>query len=292
MEPYFTTAAWFFTYLFVVTATAFIGVAASGREIALVLSDRRLMLKALLANLFLVPGLGLVLVNTLPMTGETAAALMLLALAPGGMNALQFTTKVKGELSFASAVLFLLSVASLVFTPIAASSFLKTGVQAAIPFGRITLAVTFFILLPLAIGFAVRAYAPALGRAAARPLNLISTISFVGAVILSASVKKEAMRIIGPEGVVAMFALIVGSMIIGWFLGGPEKGRKRVLASTTSNRNAALCLVIAMTSLQDESANLAILVFLLLAVPANMVFTLYQAIREKLPARPPSPPSG
>ncbi|HNY64755.1 MAG TPA: hypothetical protein PKM41_04910 [Deltaproteobacteria bacterium] len=289
MEPLFTMATKFFTLLFVFTAAAYIGVAAPVREIVAVLQERTLMMKILLANILIVPVLGLVLVSVLPLSGGVKAAIMLLAFAPGGMNALQFITRVRGELSFASAVLFVLTVVSLVLTPLAASVFLSGGTLVEIPYGRIILASAGFVFLPLAAGLAVRTYVPALGKTAARPLNLISTVAFVLATVLSASMKREAMRGIGPEGVLAMLALIAGSMAIGWLSGGPETGRKRVLANTTSCRNAALCLVIAL-GVPDHTAVLAILVYLLLTVPANMLFTLYGMLRDRRRMRPRSSP--
>lgn len=291
MEPVYTSAARLFTLLFIFTAAAYIGVAASARDIVIVLRDRKLMLRVLLANILLVPVLGLALVSAIPLPGGVKAAVMLLAFAPGGMNALQFITKIKGELSFASAVLFVLFVVSLVLTPLAVSVFISGGIQAEIPYGRILLDLAWLIFLPLAAGLAVRTYSPFLGKTVSRPLNLISTAAFALAVVLSASVKKEAMRGIGPEGVVAMLALVIGSMIIGWLSGSRETGRKRVLSNTTSCRNAALCLAIAMAGIPDRTAVLSILVFQLLTVPANMFFTLYHAIRMRRREHPPSYPA-
>jgi len=286
MELSSTTAAQVFTLLFISTAAAFIGVAASVQEIVTVLQDRKLMLRILLANVLMVPVLGLTLVSTLPLSASVKAAIMLLAAAPGGMNALQFITKVRGELSFAAAVLFVLSVVSLALTPLAASVLLSAGIQAEIPYGRIILSAAGFIVLPLAAGLVVHTYVPALGKAAARPLNLISTASFVSAGILSSSEKKEAMHSIGVGGIVAMLALIIGSMAIGWLTGGRDKGRKRVLSNTTSCRNAALCLIIALVGIPDRFAALAILVFQFLTVPANMLFTLYHVIRGRRQEHP------
>ena len=99
------------------------------------------------------------------------------------------------------------------------------------------------------------------------------------------------MRGIGPEGVVAMLALVIGSMIIGWLSGSRDTGRKRVLSNTTSCRNAALCLAIAMAVIPDRTAVLSILVFQLLTVPANMFFTLYHVIRMRRQKHPLSYPA-
>ena len=65
MEPVYTSAARLFTLLFIFTAAAYIGVAASARDIVIVLRDRKLMLRVLLANILLVPVLGLALVRSI-----------------------------------------------------------------------------------------------------------------------------------------------------------------------------------------------------------------------------------
>ena len=82
---------------------------------------------------------------------------------------------------------------------------------------------------PLLLGIVIRKCAPSIAAKIAQPLNLISTVSFIAAVILSISVKKAAMGQVGLAGVAAMLILILGSMVIGWVLAGPDKGlRARV----------------------------------------------------------------
>ena len=70
------------------------------------LGSKGLLLRSLLANFVAVPIVGIVLARTLPLKPEAATALLLLACTPGGISALQFTTKIKGASFFAESTRF------------------------------------------------------------------------------------------------------------------------------------------------------------------------------------------
>jgi BASS family bile acid:Na+ symporter len=78
-----------------------------------------------------------------------------------------------------------------------------------------------------------------------------------------------------------MLILILVSMLIGWVLGGPDKNDRRVLATGTSMRNAAICLLIAQKSFPDTGVDVVVIAFSALMVPPNMLFTLYEIIKNK-----------
>ena len=83
----------------------------------------------------------------------------------------------------------------------------------------------------------------------------------------------------------AMLILILVSMLIGWVLGGPDKNDRRVLATGTSMRNAAICLLIAQKSFPDTGVDVVVIAFSAFMVPPNMLFTLYEIIKNKRSAK-------
>ena len=91
----------------------------------------------------------------------------------------------------------------------------------------------------------------------------------------------EAQVVIGLNAVIVMLILILVSMVIGWLLGGPEKGTRQILTTGTSFRNAPLCLLIAMKSFPDTNVVVAVVAFTALMVPPNMLFTVYHNIKNK-----------
>ena len=277
------------TYVFLVSTMLSIGLTVTGSEILGTMRDRRLMGRLLLANFFLVPLLGYLLILTFPLSPGTKLALALLALAPGGLRAIQFTDKVKGNLAFAAAAFFVLSLLSIVFTPILVKVLLPLQIGMNLPFLRIILFVLVCLLIPLVVGFMIRGRSEKGAAAMGRVMLIVSNISFVATALVTAAMNKEAMRSLGGQDLLALLLLVVLSMVIGWWLGGPERGNRRVLAISTSMRNAGLCLLISMRAFPESGADIAVIAFMGLMVTSNMLFTLYQAIRERRRRQKPFP---
>jgi len=243
------------TYVFLVSTMLSIGLTVTGSEILGTMRDRRLIGRLLLANFFLVPLLGYLLILTFPLSPGTKLALALLALAPGGLRAIQFTDKVKGNLAFAAAAFFVLSLLSIVFTPILVKVLLPLQIGMNLPFLRIILFVLVCLLILLAVGFMIRGRSEKGAAAMGRVMLIVSNISFVATALVTAAMNKEAMRSLGGEDVLALLLLVVLSMVIGWWLGGPERGNRRVLAIATSMRNAGLSLLISMRAFPESGAD-------------------------------------
>jgi BASS family bile acid:Na+ symporter len=252
--------------------------------------DRRLMGRLLLANFFLVPLLGYLLILIFPLSPGTKLALALLALAPGGLRAIQFTDKVKGNLAFAAAAFFVLSLLSIVFTPILVKVLLPLQIGMNLPFLRVILFVLVCLLLPLTVGFIIRGRSEKGAAAMGRVMLIVSNISFVATTLVTAAMNKEAMRSLGGQDVLALLLLVVLSMVIGWWLGGPERGNRRVLAIATSMRNAGLCLLISMRAFPESGADVTVIAFMGLMVTSNVLVTVYQVIRERRRRQKPFPP--
>lgn len=88
---------------------------------------------------------------------------------------------------------------------------------------------------------------------------MISTLAFIGAVIASMPHKQPALGQLGWAGIAAVAILILGAMAIGWIAGKPDRPLSRVLVSTTSNRNAAICLLIATVGFSARNIDVTIL---------------------------------
>jgi len=258
-----------------------IGLAVTAGEILTTLRDYGLMMRILLANIILVPLLGLILVTIFRPPTDTETAVLLLASAPGGIQTPQFTGKVRGNLAFAAAVMFLLSIVAIVISPLMAEAILPIETQLTLPFRHIIGAVAPFMLVPLLAGFTFRKIAGPFAQRFYKPVLLVSNVSFVMTVILTMALKKQATRTLDVKAIAVMAVLILLSMVIGWLLGGPEKGTRRVSAATTSIRNSGICLLIAITSFPGRAVDIAVLAFMALMVPPNTLFTIYHSIRSK-----------
>jgi BASS family bile acid:Na+ symporter len=269
------------TYLFLVSTMLAIGLTVTSAEILAAVRDRRSMGRVFLANLVFVPALGYLLIVFTPLSSGAKLAIALLALAPGGLTAIQFTEKVKGSLAFAAAVAFVLTLLSIAITPILIKILLPLETGLDLPFMRIILFVLLYLLLPLIAGFGIRNGLEKSAKALGKIMLIVSNISFVATILLTSAVKKEAMGAVAKTTLLAMLTFIIVSMIIGWGMGGAEKGNRRVLAIATSMRNAGLSLLIAMRMFPESGADVGVIAFMGLMVPPNMLFTVYHNVKER-----------
>lgn len=272
-------------YIFLVMTMLGIGLKVTGGEVLQILSNRSLMLRSLLVNIILVPILGLIITTIVPMPIDTEIGILLLAAAPGGLAAIQFTSKGKEGLTFAATLLFILSVLAIFATPLTAELILPIHTPVSLPYLRVIQVLLVYLFLPLLVGFALQHLSGRVAQALSRPVSLCGTLSFIAMIILTMAMKKQAVRAIGWSGMAAMLILILVSMVIGWVLGGPDKNNRRILATGTSMRNAALCLLIAQKSFPDTGVDVVVVAFSALMVPPNMLFTLYEIIKTRRSAK-------
>ena len=129
---------------------------------------------------------------------------------------------------------------------------------------------------PLLVGLALNRWNSNLARALRKPVNTCAGIFFIAGVLLMLSVKSAAIRQIGVSGILPILMLIIGSMFIGWIMGGPDRRSRRVMTVNTSMRNVALCLAIAAHSFPGKAVEVAVVAFSALMLPPNLLVTTYQ----------------
>ncbi|MFC3615497.1 bile acid:sodium symporter family protein [Lutimaribacter marinistellae] len=278
----FDTTAELLIYAFVSLAMLCIGMNASLRDFGVLLLDHGRTARTLVANIVIPPIVAFLLISLLPMNETSAAVLFLLAFAPGGINALQFSTKAPGQMALAGELLFLLSLLGLITAPVAAQVILASEARAGVPGGELMLRAIGLVAVPLAIGAAIRLRASNLAETLYKPAMLVSTLSFVAAVLLSLSVRQDALATIEPATLVAMTVFILALMAAGWVLGGPNPKQRQVLAAATNLRNVGLVYVLVDGCCEGGGHSVVVLAFIALMVPANLLFT---AICAKLSRR-------
>jgi BASS family bile acid:Na+ symporter len=267
--------------VFLTTTMAAIGLQVTFREIVMALRRRSLMIRSLVVNLIVVPVLGLLLVKLVPMSRDAGVGLLLLAAAPGGLNALQFTSKSKEALCYAAALLFILSLLAVLLSPALAAVLLPLGEPLTVPYGRAIGLLFLYLLLPLVVGLAVHRVSKRLANRSSKPMALCGTVCFVVVVIRLMAQRKQAIAALGRTELAVMVGFILVTMILGWLFGGPSNQNRRVLATTTSMRNAALCLLIALDSFPGTDVIVTVVAFSALMIPPNMLLTVYGVIKER-----------
>lgn len=262
-----------------------IGLKVSPGDLQSVLRERGLMARSLAANFVLIPALGLALVQVIPMSPQVAVGLLLLAAAPGGLNAVQFTSKTPSGLSYATLLLFVLTFLAVLVSPAIAGLMLPSNTPLVLPYGRIVAILLLGVLLPLLAGMGVRRARPGAANALAKPMALCGTVTFVVVVGLLITERRQAMEALSAAELATMLGFILAAMVLGWLLGGPMRETRTILATASSMRNAALALMIAVNSFPDTNVDVAVVAFSGLMIPPNMLFTAYHVVRHRRRSR-------
>ena len=281
MESLLGVASKALIIVFLLSTMISIGLEVTLKEIMLAASNKRLFIRALFANFILVPLLGLGIARILPMPTNIETGFLLLAAAPGALFAINFTRKTQDSVPFAAALLFSLTVLSLVVTPFLAQLLLNVDQPVTLHYDRAVQVLFLYVLVPLLAGLGLNRWANPMALRLRKPLSACAGVSFVLVTVLTMGLKSAATKQIGMNGLLAMLLLIAASMVIGWMLGGPDRGTRRVLTVNTSMRNVALALAIASRSFPGADVDVGVLAFSALMLPPNVLFTIYQSRKMK-----------
>jgi len=260
---------------FVVLVMLSIGMRVSGGELLGVLRNRALFTKTLAANCVLVPTIGLLLVKIFPLTPDATVGILLLAAIPGTPIALQFTRMAKERLAFAAIMTFVLSVVSIAITPLAVKVMPQVAHRSQRPILNLTVSILLYIGAPLCAGLWIARRAPKIAPRLVQPFEILATAVFLFLMWETRLARREALLAIAGRGtLLAMFLLLVISMLIGWFTGGPDGDSRRVLATTTGMRSVIVVLYIARYCFPGTNIYMVPIVYLSLMVPSNLLFHL------------------
>lgn len=271
---------------FVAVVMFSIGLRVTGGQLLGMLHNRALFVRALIANCVLIPALGFVLVHVFPLTPDASVGILLLAAIPGTPIALQFTRKAKSRLAFAATMTFGLSLVSVVIAPLMIEVMPQIVERSQRPILQLLGDIALYIGLPLYAGLWAARRAPGFAPRLVTPLNILATVTFLFLMWETRLVRKEAFAAIKGGGAVwAMVILLVVSMMIGWFIGGPDPDSRRVVATTTGMRSVIVVLYVARSCFPGTRVFMVPIVYLSLMVPTNLVFTtLYGLWRKRHPA--------
>jgi BASS family bile acid:Na+ symporter len=258
-----------------------IGLSATFRDMAQLLADRTRLFPALAANVLCPPVVALGLIWLIPMEPAAATVLLLLAFLPGGINAVQFSTKAPGQLAAAGELLFVLSGVALVLAPIVAQVLLEPEGPISLPWGGLLLRIGGFVLLPMLLGMWLRSAAPDWAEKLYKPAMLISTLCFIASVVISLGLRQEALAALGSGAAVAMLAFVLIMMAVGWFLGGPDPDSRQVLAVTTNLRNVGLAYLLVDNCCDDPLLPAAVLAYMAIMVTPNLLLTVGCGVARK-----------
>jgi bile acid:Na+ symporter, BASS family len=243
---------------FVVSSMLAMGTGLTVAQIIEPLRNARLLVLALLANFVLMPLGALALGKVLWLDEPFGIGLLVLGCAAGAPFLPKLAELAKGNLAFAVGAMVLLMVVTVGYLPVVLPLLLE-GVS--VDPWKIARSLIFLMLLPLAVGLALKAYYEAMAARVKPALDWISNVSLILLVLLiTAANIDKVLDVFGTRGILAGLLFIALGFAIGWLLGGPGNDTRRVFALGTAQRNIAAALVVGSQSFSDPKVVVMVIV--------------------------------
>jgi bile acid:Na+ symporter, BASS family len=243
---------------FVVSSMLAMGTGLTVAKITEPLRNARLLVLALLANFVLMPLGAFALGKVLWLEEPFGIGLLVLGCAAGAPFLPKLAELAKGNLAFAVGAMVLLMVVTVGYLPVVLPLLLE-GVS--VDPWKIARSLILLMLLPLAVGLALKAYYEAMAARVKPALDWISNVSLILLVLLiSAANIDKVLDVFGTRGILAGLLFIAFGFAIGWVLGGPGNDTRRVLALGTAQRNIAAALVVGSQSFSDPKVVVMVIV--------------------------------
>jgi bile acid:Na+ symporter, BASS family len=243
---------------FVVSSMLAMGTGLTVAQIIEPLRNARLLVLALLANFVLMPLGAFALGKVLWLEEPFGIGLLVLGCAAGAPFLPKLAELAKGNLAFAVGAMVLLMVVTVGYLPVVLPLLLE-GVS--VDPWKIARSLILLMLLPLAVGLALKAYYGAMAARVKPALDWISNVSLILLVLLiSAANIEKVLDVFGTRGILAGLLFIALGFAIGWVLGGPGNDTRRVLALGTAQRNIAAALVVGSQSFSDPKVVVMVIV--------------------------------
>lgn len=247
-----------FVLVFVLTSMFGTGLSLTVPQIVEPLKDWKLVLLALVANFILVPALAYVIALVLNLSEGLSAGLLILAACAGAPFLPKLAGVAKGNLAFSVGLMILLMVVTVGYAPIVLP-LLIPGI--AVNPWDIARPLIVLMLIPLAIGLAVKAWTPGAADAMAPIMNQASSFSLISMSVLVLLIGfRDLLATVGSGAFLGAGVLIVGALLAGYLLSTGGAGNRAVMGLGTGQRNISAALLIATTNFQNPEVVLMVLV--------------------------------
>jgi bile acid:Na+ symporter, BASS family len=241
------------------------------------LRNGRLVVLSLLANFVLAPIVAIGLARVLGLDEPLGIGLLLVGLAGGAPFLLKLADLAKGDMPFAVGLMVVLMVITVGYMPIVLPLLLE-GVS--VNPANIARSLILLMLIPLAVGLALRAWHPPTAGRVRAFVAPVSSISMIFVVVLTTAGHLGSMvSILGSFGIVAAVIFVAVCFGIGYVLGGPGADTRGVLSLGTAQRNTAAALVVAGQNFSD--AKVVVMITVVMIVSFALLMPLARVLARR-----------
>lgn len=228
--------------LFIVASMLAMGMSLTMPQIIAPLKNVRLVALALAANFVLVPLLAYIIKSVIPLEQPLQVGLIVLATAAGAPFLPKLVQGAKGSIAFGVGLMVLLMVGTIIYMPIVLPLLLP-GVS--VNPWDIAKSLIVLMLVPLALGLLFKSHSPEDAAHWQPVLNKISSLALLILMVVGLGLNvSNIIDLIGSNGLLAVILFIVGSLLIGYVLGGRDPGVNSVMGLGTAQRNVSAAILV------------------------------------------------
>ena len=227
--------------VFIISSMLSMGLGLTVRQIAEPLKNVKLVVLSLIVNFLLVPLLVYGIISIVPLNEGERIAMLLISIAAGAPFIPKLADIAKANIPFSMGLMLLLMVVTIFFMPLVVP-YMLTGAE--VSSWAIAKSLVVIMLLPLILALLIRAYwengAKPMQGFFAKLTNIAMLLLIISLVILNTN------HLIDKVGypLLAILLLLVGAMVIGYYLGGTEKDIRVVSALGAGQRNISAALLV------------------------------------------------
>lgn len=281
-----------FVVTFLVTTITAMGARLAPGDVRRTITEYNLVARWLLANMLFVPLLAVLLGTIFGLSTPIRLGLILVAVAPGAPFIPLLATLAGEDSRGALRLTAALTVVAAVAVPLlTAGVLLLLGVEQRFSPWRFLLPLVLILVFPLALGVALRWTTPALADRLTGPLDTIANLALLVALVLvvvldPGAITRAILSLLGTGTLLVFVAFVLGSIAIGWLVGGPTTQGRRVLALGTGGRNIGIALFIAVSAFPEADADAGILAFTTLMFAVSLLVAWYWGRKSRTATSP------
>ncbi|QYG03015.1 hypothetical protein [Massilia sp. NP310] len=242
-----------------------------------VLRRPRLLLRALLAVVVVVPLVAGLLVALLPLKESVEIAIVLMAVSPLPPIVLAKEIRFGGRKPYAYGLLVAVALLSIVTVP-AAVAILAWLFDAHAAVAPLAVAQLVFVSLfvPLGLGLGLRALAPGPAvRAAPLVGKFAMGLLALACLPVLVTAAPELARLVGDGTVLVILAVVLAGLVAGHVLGGPEPHDRVALALSCATRHPGIAMLVASANSLGEEVRATVLLFVIVGLLAALPYQLW-----------------
>lgn len=252
MESNFLNAVFLPLALFIIMLG--IGLGLTLDDFKPILVEPKAVIFGLIAQLIMLPVVGLALATIFPLPSELAVGVMILAACPGGPTSNLITYIIQGNVALSITLTAITSLITVFTIPVVVNlsvqNFIGERVALQLPFWNSVIQIAVITLIPISIGMLLHRYTPKFAVTIEKKVKIIS-LFFLGLIIVGLVVKERdniASFFLQVGGVTLTLNIL--SMILGYAIATfvrLDKPSRKSITVEVGIQNGTLAITIAST---------------------------------------------